>query len=410
MELLDRFLKYVSIDTTSFPTKLDTPTTKGQLQLAKIIIQELDELNVDKLYFDEEHCYVYAKIEGNEEMPKLGFVSHLDTSSDAKGNDIHTKIINDYDGGSVILSEDIILDPNDYKDLKNHIGKTLITTDGKTLLGADDKAGISEIMQMIEKLKNEKIEHGDIFICFTPDEELGMGTLHLDYGIFKPDFAYTIDGSSLGEISYENFNAATAKIKIKGNSTHTGTAKGKMINASRIAFTINSLIPNEIPENTEGYEGFFHLEEIKGDVANAELEYLIRDFDKKNFHNRKILLTEIVSKLNQKLNNCIELNIKDTYYNMKDEIGANSSIIEQTKKAMKKVNVEPIIYPIRGGTDGAEITKRGIICPNIGTGGHNFHSVYEYAVLEDMEKTVEILVSIVKQFSNNKTNKNYQRK
>ena len=410
MELLDRFLKYVSIDTTSFPTKLDTPTTKGQLELAKIIIQELNELNVDKLYFDEEHCYVYAKIKGNDEMPKLGFISHLDTSPDAKGNDIHTKIINDYDGGNVILSEGIILNSNDYEDLKNHIGKTLITTDGKTLLGADDKAGISEIMQMIEKLKNEKIEHGDIFICFTPDEELGMGTLHLDYSIFKPDFAYTIDGSSLGEISYENFNAATAKIKIKGNSTHTGTAKGKMINASRIAFTINNLLPNEIPENTEGYEGFFHLKKIKGDVANAELEYLIRDFDKKNFHNRKILLAKIVSELNQKLNNCIELNIKDTYYNMKDKIGANSSVVEQTKEAMKKVNVEPSIYPIRGGTDGAEITKRGIICPNIGTGGHNFHSVYEYAVLEDMEKTVEILVSIVKQFSNKKINKNYQKK
>lgn len=406
MTLLENFLKYVAIDTSSDATKNDTPTTKGQLELAKFLIQQLKKLEVDELHFDENYCYVYAKIKGEEDLPKIGFVSHLDTSPDASGRNINPNIIYNYDGKDIKLNEKVTLSINQYEDLKNHIGKTLITTDGKTLLGADDKAGIVEIMQMIKKIKSEEIQHGDILICFTPDEELGLGTLHLNYNIFNPDFAYTVDGSDLGELSYENFNAATAKISIKGNSTHTGSAKGKMINAARIAIEINNSLPNEIPENTDGYEGFFHLDKIEGTTSYAEIEYLIRDFDKENFNMRKKILTDIVSKFNESFNNCIDLNIKDTYYNMANYIENNSQIIEQTKEAIKKVNVEPIVHAIRGGTDGAKITSKGIICPNIGTGAHNFHSIYEYVLLEDMEKTVEILVSIVKQLSNKEKIKN----
>ena len=399
MTLLENFLKYVSVDTTSDSSG---NITQGQMVLAKFLIQQLKELNVDELYFDEQNCYVYAKIKGDESIPKLGFVSHLDTSSSASGKNIKPNVIYNYDGKDLVLNKNIVLSMEEYGDLKNHIGKTLITTDGTTLLGADDKAGIAEIMQMIEKIKTENIQHGDIFICFTPNEEVGLGTRYLDYNTFRPNFAYTVDGSSLGELSYENFNAASAKIIIKGNSTHTGTAKGKMVNALRIAIAINNLLPNEIPEKTAGYEGFYHLEKLSGDVSYAEIEYLIRDFDNEKFINKKQKLSDIVIKLNKVINNRIELNIQDTYYNMKDIVNRNPQIIEKTKEAMKKVNVEPIIMPIRGGTDGATITRKGIICPNIGTGAHNFHSVYEYAVLEDMEKTVEILVSIVKEFANKK--------
>ena len=402
MNLLERFLKYISINTSSDPLKKDTPSTKGQLELAKILIKELNDMQVDEIIFDNEHCYVYAKINGDKNIPSIGFVSHLDTSPDASGENVKPNIKPNYDGKDIILNNSVIIKPTEYEDLKNHIGKTLITSDGTTLLGADDKAGIAEIMQMIEIIKNENTNHGDIFICFTPDEEIGLGTLHLNYDIFKPDFAFTVDGSNLGEISYENFNAATAIIEIKGNSTHTGSAKDKMINAARIAILINSLLPNEIPENTEGYEGFFHLEKIEGDTSSAKLEYLIRDFDKDKFNNRKKLLFSIVNELNKKYHNCININIKDTYYNMKNTIGENSLIIEQTKEAIQELNIKPLVYPIRGGTDGAEITNHGIICPNIGAGGHNFHSIYEYVALEDMEKVVEILLSIIKKFSKQK--------
>ena len=403
MTILERFLKYISIDTTSDPSKNTMPSTKGQLELAKILVNELADLNVDDIYFDQDNCYVYAKIAGDNNLPKIGFISHLDTSPDVSGNNIDPRIINNYNGKNIKLNKKVKLNVINNKDLKNHVGKTLITTRGDTLLGADDKSGIAEIMQMIEIIKKSSMEHGDIYICFTPDEEIGNGTLNLDYEKFTPDFAYTVDGSEVGELSYENFNAATIKIDIRGVNAHTGNAKGKMINAIQIATLINSLLPDERPENTEGYEGFFHLKELKGDVSNAHMEYLIRDFNQDNFIKRKIILYEIIKKINQKYNNCIDMNTIHTYYNMSNIILKNSEIITGTKKAIKDCGIEPIIKPIRGGTDGARITYNGILCPNLGTGGHNFHSVYEYITLEDMEKVVEILLSIVKQFSRGNT-------
>lgn len=402
MNLVEKFLKYISIDTTSDSTKNDTPSTKGQFELADLLVKELQDLNVDMLYYDKEHCYVYAKLKGNENLPKIGFVAHLDTSEAASGKNIQPNIIFNYNGGDVKLKNAGWLTPKLSPDLKNHIGKTLITTDGKTLLGSDDKAGIAEIMSMLEYFSNSNTDHGDIFVCFTPDEEIGLGTLHFDQNYFNPDFAYTVDGSSLGEFSYENFNAASAKINIKGVSTHCGYAKDVMINAGRIATLINSLLSDEIPENTCGYQGFFHLEKIEGNVSEASMSYLIRDFDKNNFENRKKLLATIVDNLNKQYSNCIELKIEDSYYNMKEVIDKQTDLINNTITSISNLGIESQIIPIRGGTDGVQISFLGIPCPNIGTGGHNFHSVYEYICVEDMEKTRDILISIVKQFSKEK--------
>ena len=402
MDLIEKFLKYVSIDTTSNSEKIDTPSTTGQIELANLLFKELQDLNVDMLHYDKEHCYIYAKLKGNENLPKIGFISHLDTSEAACGKNIQPNVLFNYNGGDIALSNEVILSASAYPDLKNHVGKTLITTNGKTLLGSDDKAGIAEIMSMLECFSTSKIDHGDIFVCFTPDEEVGLGTLHFDQNYFKPDFAYTVDGSNLGEFSYENFNAASAKINIKGISTHCGYAKDVMINAGRIATIINSLLVDEIPENTSDYQGFFHLEKIEGNVNNASMSYLIRDFDKNNFENRKTLLKTIVEQLNKQYGGCIELVIEDSYYNMKEAIDEHADLINNTINSIANIGIEPQIIPIRGGTDGTAISFMGIPCPNIGTGGHNFHSVYEYICLEDMEKTRDILVSIVKQFSKEK--------
>lgn len=400
MDILERFLRYVSINTTSDSSKNDNPSTEVQRELAELLVSELQDLNLD-VYYDKKYCYVYGVLKGNKDQPKIGFVSHLDTSEDANGKDIKPNIIYNYDGNDVILGNNIVISTEVYPDLKNHVGKTLITSDGKTLLGADDKAGIAEIMQMLQYFSNSREDHGDIFVCFTPDEEIGLGTLHLDRNHFNPVFAYTVDGESLGEFSYENFNAATATININGISTHCGSAKGIMVNAGRIATVINSLLPNEIPENTESYEGFFHLEEITGNISRATMKYLIRDFDTESFIQRKLLLSSIVKELNKKYNNCIELNIENTYYNMANIINDDPEIIEGTLSAISDTGINPKVVPIRGGTDGADISFDGIPCPNLGTGSHNFHSVYEYACLEDMEKSSEVLISIVKHFSKN---------
>ena len=405
MSILERFLEYVSIDTTSDSSKTDTPSTEGQKTLAKLLIKEMEKLNLDNIYYDQQHCYLYALLKGREDLPKIGFVSHLDTSENAVGKNIKPNIIYNYKGENIILNDNIIISAYDYPDLKNHIGKTLITADGRTLLGADDKAGIADIMQMLQYFSRFQDEHGDIFVCFTPDEEIGLGTLHLDKDYFHPDFAYTVDGCGLGEVSYENFNAATAIINIKGVATHCGSAKGKMINAIRIATLINCMLPEELPETTENYEGFFHLEEINGNVSKANMKYLIRDFNLENFEKRKQLLFSIVSKINQKYNNCVNLDIKDTYYNMFNIINNKQDLIRNTLVSISNADVNSKVVPIRGGTDGANISFDGIPCPNLGTGGHNFHSVYEYVCLEDMQKTSEILISIVKQFSKNDNKK-----
>lgn len=400
MDILDRFIKYIKIPTNSKSDIDKIPSTECQRNLAKNIVLELREMNLDEVYFDETNCYIYAILKGNERLPKIGFISHLDTSEEVSDENVNPKIIKNYDGKDVKLNDDVILKVDEFPDLKNHIGKTLITTDGTTLLGADDKSGIAEIMNMLEYFKNNKIDHGDIYVAFTPDEEVGRGTEKFDLGKFKVDFAYTVDGSSVGEISYENFNAATVKIDIKGISAHLGSAKNTMINSMLIANQIINNVPNERPENTDGRDGFYHLDSITGNCTNTKLQFKIRDFDLNNFKLRKKKFEEIVGNLNSKYNNCIKLVIEDTYYNMKEKITNNIQVVDIAKEAMRKINIEPLVIPIRGGTDGAELTYMGLNCPNLGTGGHNFHSIYEYICLEDMIKSSDILIEIVKYCAN----------
>ena len=396
MDILDRFIKYIKIPTNSKSDINKIPSTERQRNLAENIVLELREMNLDEVYFDETNCYIYAILKGNERLPKIGFISHLDTSEEVSDENVNPKIIKNYDGKDVKLNDDVILKVDEFPDLKNHIGKTLITTDGTTLLGADDKSGIAEIMNMLEYFKNNKIDHGDIYVAFTPDEEVGRGTEKFDLGKFKVDFAYTVDGSSVGEISFENFNAATVKIDIKGISAHLGSAKNTMINSMLIANQIINNVPNERPENTDGRDGFYHLDSITGNCTNTKLQFKIRDFDLNNFKLRKKKFEEIVGNLNGKYNNCIKLVIEDTYYNMKEKITNNIQVVDLATEAMRKIDIEPQVVPIRGGTDGAELTYMGLNCPNLGTGGHNFHSIYEYICLEDMIKSSEILIEIVK--------------
>ena len=404
MNILDRFLKYISIDTTSSSKNDVTPSTYSQKNLALMLVEELNDLNLDQVHYDAEHCYVYGVLKGNPNLTKVGFVSHLDTSENAKGSNINPNIIENYNGEDIFLNENVVLKTDVYPDLKKQSGKTLITTDGTTLLGADDKAGIAEIMCMLDHFTQDYNDHGDIYVCFTPDEEIGNGTKFLNKDIFCPDVAYTVDGSNLGEFSYENFNAASATIDITGVPVHCGIAKDIMINAVHIATIINSLLPDELPENTENYDGFFHLEEISGDVAHATMKYLIRDFDKDNFEMRKEILSILIEKLNDKYKDSIKLEIKDTYRNMYEVMHDKKEIINSTIDAIKNAGITPEVVPIRGGCDGTDISFSGIPCPNLGTGGHNFHSVYEYISLEDMENVTMILISIVNEFSKNKKN------
>ena len=404
MSIIEHFLKYINIPTNSNSETGTSPSTNTQWNLAKELVHELKELQMDEVYFDTEHCYVYAVLKGIKDASKIGFISHLDTSEAVTDVNMNPQIIRNYDGKSVKLNENEILDANIYPDLKKHIGKTLITTDGKTLLGADDKAGVAEIMTMLEFLINNNIEHGDIYVAFTPDEEIGEGTNYFDFSKFKADYAYTVDGSDLGEISYENFNAATININISGISSHLGSAKNKMVNSQLIANEIINLVPKEYPEITEGDQGYYHLDSIVGNVTNTKIKFLIRDFEIDNFKKRKQKFLQIVEVLNEKYNNCIKIEILDNYYNMKEIILKNIHLIESAKCAMKKVDVEPLIKKTRGGTDGSELSSKGLPCPNLGTGGHNFHSIYEYICLEDMRKTVEILVEIVKIYSKKNNN------
>ncbi len=402
MNLLERFLKYININTTSNSEIGTTPSTSEQRILASLLVQELKDMKIDDIYYDSSNCYVYAMLDGNINVPSVGFVAHLDTSEDAKGDNIKPNIIKNYDGKDIILENGSVIKVKDNITLKEKIGKTIITTDGTTLLGADDKAGIAEIMTMLEHYSKTNEPHGDIYVCFTPDEEIGNGTKYLDYVCFNPDFAYTVDGEHLGEFSYNNFNAALVQIHIKGISSHTGMAKNKMINASRIATMINDLIPNKYPENTENYEGFIHLDKIDGNVERCELRYLIRDFDILEFEKKKELFRNIVKELNEKYPNLIKFRITDQYKNMYEKIKDNTKFIDITKEAIEELGIDVMEVPIRGGTDGTDISYNGIPCPNIGTGSHNFHSTYEYVCLEDMEQTKDILVNIVKKFAKTK--------
>lgn len=396
--LESNFMNYISIPTNSCSTSNTIPSTRNQFALARTLEMQLKYLGIECIY-DKDSCYVYAKLEGDKDIPSIGFISHMDTSEDAKDCPIHPLIINNYSGEDIIYKNKTILKVSDNPDLLNHVGETLITTDGNTLLGADDKAGIAEIMGMLEYYKYSNEPHGDIFVAFTPDEEIGKSIDNLDRNIFNPKYAYTVDGEYLGEISYENFNAYDVEIFIDGVNVHPGYAKKKMINANIIATTINSLLPKrEIPERTCDYEGFYHLHKMHCTVDKAYMLYLIRDFDKQNIKNRLEILTEIIEKLNKRYGDRIQMSVTERYMNMKEIIDENIEVIEIAKKAIIKTGVKPYEKLIRGGTDGTRLSFEGIPCPNIGTGGHNFHSTQEYISLDDMEKVKDILIGIVHEY------------
>ncbi|HHU92261.1 MAG TPA: peptidase T [Halanaerobiaceae bacterium] len=401
-KVVERFLKYVTYNTQSDEESSTVPSTEGQLVFARALKEELEAIDLKEVSLDEKG-YLMATLESNlgedKEVPTIGFIAHMDTSPDMSGENVKTQLIKNYDGGDIVLNEEegIILSPLDFPELKDYVGRDIITTDGTTLLGADDKAGIAEIITAMEYLlENPEIKHGRIRIGFTPDEEIGRGADFFDVKKFAADLAYTVDGGPLGELEYENFNAAAARISIKGTSVHPGTAKGKMVNSLLIASElINKLPAEETPAETEGYEGFYHLVSVKGNVEETKLYYIIRDFDKINFIKRKTNLEEIVQDLNKKYDRArIQLKITDQYYNMKEIIENNKEIIDTAYQAMEEIGIRPLITPIRGGTDGARLSYMGLPTPNIFTGGHNFHGKYEFIPVFAMEKAVELIVKI----------------
>lgn len=395
--IINLFTELVGIDTTSDPESGEFPSSEAQSLFAEMLASRLAELGIEDINVDK-YSYVYASLPANtDNAPAIGFISHMDTSPDCSGFGIKPNVIENYDGGDIALNGRT-LSPAEFPTLNNYIGKTLITSDGTTLLGADDKAGISEIITAVKYLiDHPEIKHGKIGICFTPDEEIGAGADHFDVDAFGCDFAYTIDGGIAGEISYENFNAARAKIDIAGKGVHPGDAKGIMINAGLVAAELNSLLPaDEIPAKTESYEGFFHLTQINGNVENAHLDYIIRDFDKASFENRKTIIRNAVDTINNKYTDTTAtLTLYDEYYNMAEIIGKDSPVVAKAIAAIKKAGVEPVVEPIRGGTDGARITFMGLPCPNIFTGGHNFHGPYEYICVESMLAAVNTIINIV---------------
>ncbi len=399
-KIIDRFVSYVTIDTQSDPNSTSTPSTKKQWDLAHLLVSELKEIGLQEVTIDSKG-YIMATIPSttSKETPVIGFIAHYDTSPDFNGTNVKPQIIDNYDGEDIILNQKqaIILSPSYFEDLKQYKGQTLITTDGTTLLGADDKAGITEIISAAEYLiNNTNIKHGKIRIAFTPDEEIGRGAHFFDVTKFGADYAYTMDGSQIGELEYENFNAASALITVVGKSVHPGYAKNKMVNSMLIAQDfINSLPKLETPEHTEDREGFFHLHHISGTIEKTTLEYIIRDHDKKHFEARKLMINALVNELNAQYGReVISVVIEDQYYNMKEKIVPNMHIIEIAKKAMLAINIKPVIKPIRGGTDGSQLSFMGLPCPNIFAGGHNFHGKYEYVPVESMQKATELIVKI----------------
>lgn len=399
----ERFLEYVKINTKSDETTRVTPSTKGQLVLAEKLCSELKELGLKDARISE-FGYVYATLEKNcnKDIPTIGFIAHMDTAPDYSGENVNPQIVENYDGGDIKLNDSEVLSPKFSPELKQYVGQRLITTDGTTLLGADDKAGLAEIMTAVEYLINHpEIEHGDIKIGFTPDEEIGEGADHFDVEGFGADFAYTMDGGRIGELEFENFNAAGLKVKIKGVNVHPGYAKDKMLNSIMVANEfINSLPLDEVPEKTEKYEGFYHLTDIEATVENTTLSYIIRDFFADTFEARKNKIREIEKELNKKYGEgTVVAEIKDQYNNMKEKIEPVMHIVENAKEAMIEANVTPNIRPIRGGTDGARLSFMGLPTPNIFAGGENFHGKYEYVPVESLEKAVEVIVNIVKRYS-----------
>ncbi|PHQ61229.1 MAG: peptidase T [Maribacter sp.] len=397
--LIDRFLSYVKIDTQSDPDSDTTPSTKKQWNLANKLVNELKLIGMQEVSIDD-NAYIMATLPSNldKKIPVIGFISHFDTTPDFTGTDVNPQIIENYDGKDIILNgeKNIILSPDYFEDLLLYKGQTLITTDGTTLLGADDKAGITEIMTAMEYLvQHPHIKHGEIKVGFTPDEEIGRGAHKFDIKKFGADWAYTIDGSQVGELEYENFNAASAKVSIQGKSVHPGYAKGKMVNAIGIANEFMGMLPlDETPERTTDREGFFHIHHIKGEIEQAEFELIIRDHDKAKFEERKQFLRDTTAKLNSIYDDCISIELKDQYYNMREKIAPVFHIVEIAKEAMERIDIKPILKPIRGGTDGSQLSYMGLPCPNIFAGGHNFHGKYEYIPVESMQKAVEVIVKI----------------
>ena len=399
-EVLDRFISYISIDTQSNPESETTPSTEKQWTLANKLAKELEEMGMQEVSIDK-NAYVMATLPANinKDTCVIGFISHFDTSPDFNGANIKPRIIKNYDGGDIVLNAEnnVILSSEYFDDLKQYKGQTIITTDGSSLLGADDKAGITEIMTAMKYLlEHPEIKHGTLKVCFTPDEEIGRGAHKFDVSKFGADWAYTMDGSQIGELEYENFNAASAKVTVSGKSVHPGYAKDKMVNSMYIAQDfINSLPRLETPEHTEGRQGFFHLSNINGDVEETILQYIIRDHDKKHFEARKKMIQDLgVEICKQYESECVTVEIKDQYRNMREKIEPMMHIVELAKEAMEAVKVKPIIKPIRGGTDGSQLSFMGLPCPNIFAGGHNFHGKYEYVPLESMVKATEVIIKI----------------
>jgi tripeptide aminopeptidase len=403
-ELITRLTTYVKIDTQSDADSPTCPSTPGQLTLANLLVEELKSIGMEEVTIDE-NGYVMATLPANtdKEMPTIGFLAHLDTATDFTGANVNPQIVENYDGDDLVLNEalNVVLSPKSLPELPKYKGHTLITTDGTTLLGADNKAGITEIMTAMNYLiQNPDIKHGKVRVAFTPDEEIGRGPHKFDVATFNAKFAYTVDGGPLGELQYESFSAAGAKITVKGNSVHPGTAKNKMVNSAKIAMELNSMLPaDEAPEYTEGYEGFYHLISLNGDVEQTKLSYIIRDFDRESFEGRKTTLQSIVNELNDKYGQgTVILEMNDQYYNMREKIEPVKEIVDIANTAMKNLNIEPIIEPIRGGTDGSQLSYMGLPTPNIFTGGENFHGKFEYISVDNMIKATQVIVEITRLF------------
>ena len=397
MRAYERLLKYVSVYTTSDPDSATVPSSMRQYDLANILVDELKALGLENVHVDE-NGVVYGWLSataGCEKQPALGFIAHMDTAPDAPGENIRARVTEAYDGGDVVLNEEkhIVLSPKEYPQMKHAIGKRLIVTDGTTLLGADDKAGVAEILSAAELLLTSDRKHGTVKLAFTPDEEIGCGADNFDVAGFGADYAYTVDGGAIGELEYENFNAASAKIIIRGKSIHPGSAKGQMVNAALVAMELHGLLPAlETPYYTDGYEGFYHLTDLQGETERAELHYIIRDHDRAKFEARKAVMQKVCAEIDRRYGaGTVELTLRDSYYNMKEKIEPCLFLIENAKQAMEQLGIEPKVVPIRGGTDGARLSFEGLPCPNLCTGGENFHGRFEYIPAEDMERITQLL-------------------
>ncbi|GGA84863.1 peptidase T [Ornithinibacillus halotolerans] len=409
-DIISRFTTYVKVDTQSNEDSTTTPSTPGQLDLLNLLVDELKEIGMEEVSIDE-NGYVFATLPANTDkvgVPTIGFLAHVDTATDFTGKNVKPQLIENFDGKDIVLNEElnVVLSSNEFPELPSYKGHTLITTDGTTLLGADNKAGIAEIMTAMDYLiKHPEIKHGKIRVAFTPDEEIGRGPHKFDVERFNADFAYTIDGGPLGELQYESFNAAAAKVHFKGNSVHPGTAKNKMINAGKMAAEfVNKFPEKESPEHTEGYEGFYHLISITGDVENTRVYYIIRDHDREKFESKKETLTRFVEEMKEKYgDSSVELEMNDQYYNMREKIEPVIEIVEVAKQAMTNLDIEPIIEPVRGGTDGSQLSYMGLPTPNIFTGGENFHGKFEYISVDNMEKATNVIIEISKLFEANHT-------